>query len=205
MAYSDFDLTKLRKTFSLKQDRKPLFEDIESVKISQWLKDTLDKSMQLVIDTEKARSELIVMPILLASRELNKNCFSIYSGEKFDVEPDKGLKGECDFILTYTPPLQAIQSPIVTIVEAKKNDIEGSLGQCGAQMLAVRLFNKNDNKDIETIFGCVTTGEAWQFLKIENDVIIIDSNRYYIDNIDKILGVIKTIINFYSSLMIGQT
>jgi hypothetical protein len=204
MSYSDFDLTKLRKTFSLRQDRKALFENAEPVEMNQWLKDTLHKSMQLVIDTEKARSELIVMPVLLASREINKNCFSIYSGEKFDVDPEKGLTGECDFILTFTPPLQAIQAPIITIVEAKKNDIDGSLGQCGAQMLAARLFNKYDNQNIEIIFGCVTTGEAWQFLKIENDIIIIDSNRYYIDNIGKILGIIKTIITFYNTLIPGQ-
>lgn len=199
MGYSDFTLNALIKTFNLEQQRNLLFENTPPVEADQWLSETLKKSMQLVVDTEKARSELIVMPILLESRELNKNCFAIYSGETFDVEPEKGLKGECDFILTYSPPLQTIQAPIIIIVEAKKHDIEGSLGQCAAQMIGARLFNRNNNSEIETIFGCVTTGETWQFLKLENNVINIDGSRYFINNVNQILGVLKVIIDFYKS------
>jgi hypothetical protein len=69
----------------------------------------------------------------------------------------------------------------MVIVEAKKNDLEAGLGQCVAQMVGARLVNQREGSGVETIFGCVTTGEAWQFLKLEHDVISIDSERYYID------------------------
>lgn len=202
MAYSE--LNKLLKSFNLTQNRYPLFEQIKSLEIDPWLNETLNKSMQLVIESEKARSELIVMPILLASRERNQNCFAIYSGETLDAKADKGLNGECDFILTYSPPLPAIQSPIFMAVEAKKNAIESNLGQCAAQMLGARLFNQNENNDIETIYGCVTTGETWQFIKLENEVIHIDSHRYYINNVGEILGVLQVIIDFYKSLDLSR-
>ncbi len=199
MGYGNYTLSTVRRTFHLTQKRVPLFKNIPSVEPDQWLTETLKKGMELIIDTEKARSELIIMPILLASRELNRNRFTIYSGETFDVDHVRNLNGECDFILTYTSPLPSIQSPIITLVEAKKNDIDGSLGQCTAQMVAAQLFNRNEQENIDTIFGCVTTGEAWQFLKLEQDVIYIDKNRYYINIIPQILGIIQVIIDFYAS------
>jgi len=201
MAYRDFKLNKLLKSFNLTQNRYPLFEQIKPLEIDPWLKETLNKGMQLIVGYEKARSELIVMPILLASRESNQNCFAIYSDETLDVNTDKGLNGECDFILTYSQPLPAIQSPIFTVVEAKKNAIESHLGQCAAQMLGAQLFNQNENNDCEVIYGCVTTGEAWQFLKLENEILHIDSRRYYINNVNEILGVLQIIIDFYNSLL----
>ncbi len=194
MAYS------LIKTFNLAQSRKVLFQKVESVAPEQWLDEALSRGMQLFVNSEKARSELIVMPLLLTIRNLNQNCFSIYSGEKLDGAPDKGLKGECDFILTCTPPLPAMQAPIVTIVEAKKQDIAGALGQCAAQMLGARLFNRGGPAEIETIFGCVTTGEAWQFLQLEDEFVHIDSKRYYINNVGQVLGVFQVIIDFYKQL-----
>ena len=51
-------------------------------------------------------------------------------------------------------------------------------------MLGARLFNQDEKNDCEIIYGCVTTGEAWQFMKLENEVLYIDSRRYYINNVD---------------------
>jgi hypothetical protein len=198
MAYSDFTLDAVRKAFGLTLKRAPLFATVDSVDVPQWLTALLEKGRPLAFSSEKARSEFILVPILLASRELHHDSFSIYSGERLDSDPSRGLNGECDFILTNTPPLPVIQAPIVVIVEAKKNDIEAGLGQCVAQMVGARLFNQKEGNGIELIFGCVTTGEAWQFLKLERDDVLIDSDRYYIDRVDKILGMFQAILACYT-------
>src|SRR5260370_39781193 len=98
--------------------------------------------MELALVSEKARSEFIVSPILLASRRLSHNAISIYSGQRLDVQPEQGLVGECDFILAASPPVPTLRSPLVTIVEAKKNDIEVGLGQCLAPLGGGRSFNE---------------------------------------------------------------
>ena len=116
--------------------------------------------MQLALVSEKARSEFLVAPILLAARELTGNALAIYSGQRLDVDPAKGLLGECDFILARTDPVPRLRAPLLTVVEAKKNDIEGGLGQCVAQMVAARLFNERAGDTTTRVFGCVTTGEA---------------------------------------------
>lgn len=198
MAYSDFTLDTVRKVFSLTLKRALLFAAVDSVDVPQWLTALLEKGMPLAFGSEKARSEFILVPILLASRELHHDSFSIYSGQRLDSDPSSGLSGECDFILTNTPPLPVLQAPIVVVVEAKKNDLEAGLGQCVAQMLGARLFNQQEGNSIEIIFGCVTTGEAWQFLKLERDGVLIDSERYYIDRVDKILGMFQAIMACYT-------
>ena len=140
--YSDFTLDTVRKAFGLTLKRAPLFAAVDPVDVPQWLTALLEKGRPLAFGSEKARSEFILVPILLASRELHHDSFSIYSGERLDSDPSRGLNGECDFILTNTPPLPVIQAPIVVIVEAKKNDIEAGLGQCVAPMVGAQLFNQ---------------------------------------------------------------
>jgi hypothetical protein len=194
MSYSDFTLDSVYKVLGVTFQPGNLFEKVEVLEVPPWLQEALRKGMQLALLSEKVRSELIVMPILLTCRELSGNKFAIYSGQRLDVDPQRGLVGECDFILTTTQPLPLLQSPIVTILEAKKHDIEAGLGQCAAQMVGARLFNQSEGREDKTIFGCVTTGEDWQFLKLVQTTLTIDSRRYYINNVGQILGMIQAIV-----------
>jgi hypothetical protein len=194
MSYSDFTLETVYKVLGVTFQAGIFFERVNSIEVSPWLQETLRKGMQLPLLSEKARSEFLVTPILLASRELCGNKFAVYSGQRLDVDPQRGLVGECDFILTTTQPLPLLQSPIAVILEAKKHDIEAGLGQCAAQMVGARLFNQSEGREDKTIFGCVTTGEAWQFLRLVQTTLTIDSRRYYIDNVGRILGMFQAII-----------
>ncbi len=83
------------------------------------------------------------------------------------------------------------------MIEAKKGDIELGLGQCAAQMLGCRLFNEQKDNPIRTIHGCVSNGDDWQFMKLEDHILHIDQNRYYINELGKILGVFQRIVDFY--------
>jgi hypothetical protein len=135
MAYNEFTLEAVLKTFGLTPQPADLFKGLEPLAVPVWLRDLLAKGMQLSLLSEKARSEFIVVPILLAARELSHEAVAIYSGQRLDVNPERGLVGECDFILAATPPVPLLRAPLLTIVEAKKNDIESGLGQCVAQMV----------------------------------------------------------------------
>ena len=112
-----------------------------------------------------------------------------------------GLVGECAFILTNTPALPIIQAPIISIVEAKKNDIESGLGQCAAQMVGAQRVNQREGTGIDTVYGCVTTGETWQFLRLAVTTLTIDSERYYINELGRILAVLQTIVDFYPQMV----
>ncbi len=199
MTYSEFTLDTVLKTFDLKIQREQLFERGHGVDVPQWLQEALKKGSPFALGSEKARSEFIVSPVLLTVVEHGNNAFAIYSGQRLDVDSARGLVGECDFVVCHTPPLPIMQVPIVTIVEAKKHDIEAGLGQCAAQMVGAMLFNQQEGRTVSRVFGCVTNGEAWQFLKLEENGISVDSQRYYIDTVGALLHGWYAILEHYSS------
>jgi hypothetical protein len=193
-SYSDLSIDDVRKNFGLTILRPPLFEDTRAVGPGLWLKEMLEESFVISVVSEKARSEFIVAPILLYIRKLHHGKISIYSGVRFDVEPAEGLRGTCDFILSKSPALPTVQAPAFMMVEAKKNDIEEGLGQCAAEMVAAQIFNRREGTEISPIYGCVTTGESWQFLRLTGSILEIDRNRYFIDRLEDILGILNTAV-----------
>ena len=197
MSYTDFDIAKVEKELNLEIVIQKIDWQFEPIAPSEWLMNSLERGEQIAFVSEKARSEFIVAPILLAAKEIANNEVQIFSGQILNVDASLGLTGECDFILSKTKPTPILKSPIITLVEAKKNDIDLGLGQCIAQMFASMIFNKRSDNNIQTIFGCVTTGEDWQFLKLEGKTAIIDSEKFYLSELDKILGIFKSITNYY--------
>ncbi|HEY9804504.1 MAG TPA: hypothetical protein V6D25_29500 [Leptolyngbyaceae cyanobacterium] len=193
MAYSDFSLTKFRDNFHITiKEEIDLFAAVEAIEISDKLTSTLEETTELAlaINTEKARSEMIITPILLEVRRKANYQISLFSGTDFNVDVEKGLNGYCDFVISRSKEQLTINAPVVIIVEAKNENIKGGLGQCAAAMLAAQLFNEQAGNEIKTVYGAVTTGDIWKFLKLQGAEIFIDLNNYYINDLNKILGIL---------------
>ncbi len=173
-----------------------LLKPIETQDVSDWLEATLERNLLMPMLNEKAKSELIVMPILVEMATINNN-FKPLSGITFNVDNDRGLKGVCDFLIANNPNVSEIESPVVCIFEAKDDKLESWYGQCGAEMYAARIFNEREGNDIKIIYGAVTNGFTWQFLKLEDQTLFIDSQRYGTANLPQLLGAIQKIYNFY--------
>lgn len=203
MSYSNFTLSKVKADFGIVTDEtQDLFAEVEAIAPSELLRLTLKDQLPLAsaINTKKARSELIIMPILIEVRRLLLNQVSVFSGSTFDVSPEQGLEGRCDFILSRSSEQYYISSPILTIVEAKNESIPSGLGQCIATMIAARLFNQKEGNSTPTIYGAVTTGTDWKFLKLNQKNVLIDVNDYYIKEVDKILGILISTLQPESEL-----
>ncbi|QLE57122.1 hypothetical protein [Nostoc sp. TCL26-01] len=193
MAYSDFTLSTFKNKFKIHiNEQTDLLANIEPIKISDTLTNTLEETTELAlaINTEKARSEMIITPILLEVRRKANYQISLFSGTEFNVEPEKGLNGYCDFVISRSKEQLTINAPVMIIVEAKNENIKGGLGQCMAAMLAAQIFNEQQSNQIKTIYGAVTTGDIWKFLKLENANLFVDLNNYYIKEVNKILGIL---------------
>jgi hypothetical protein len=195
MAYSKFTLEEIEQAFELQETTQDLFLSVPSFAPTQWLTDTLTKAKLMPAKSEKARSELLIMPILLTIAEKNEDKITIFSGESLDVDAERGLNGECDFILSKSPKSFSLKAPIFGLVEAKQNIIENSMGQCIAQMIGAKLFNDRKGNIIPAIYGCVSNGDVWQFLKLEQSLITIDNQKYYLDNLEDLLGVLQFIVD----------
>lgn len=196
-SYSDFTVANLREMFGLKDKKQALHLEGTEVPISGWLETTLEMQRDLPVGTEKAKSELIITPVLLELRSKNKTKFTFFSGYTFEVDKEKALTGRCDYLLIKDAQSVDIEAPIIGIFEAKDDSIDRWVGQCGAEMYAARLFNQQTNTHIETIYGAVTNGYEWLFLKLEEDTLYIDTARYSIENPNKLLAALQKMIDFY--------
>jgi hypothetical protein len=143
-------------------------------------------------NTEKARAELIITPVLLEVRRILNFQIGFFSGSEFNVDLQSGLSGYCDYILTASKESYEIRAPVVTLAEAKNESIKSGLGQCIAQMVAAQLFNQRNGEAIESIYGAVTTGTDWKFLKLIYETIWIDKRDYFINEVSQILGILTT-------------
>jgi hypothetical protein len=164
--------------------------------------------------SEKARSplaqaklsELLISPVLFELRRLLDRKISFFSGEEFTVDQAAGLNGTCDFLLSRSPEQLILEAPIMVIVEAKKDSIKGGWGQiatqgseetseqsvanCIAEMVAAQRFNEDSLQEINTIYGTVTTGNIWTFLKLEGKKVTIDLNDYLLLPVERLLGIL---------------
>ncbi len=199
MAYTDFTLDSVEADLGVGQRPGPLFPALHDVAPPQWLSDQLARGMELALVSEKARSEFIVAPILLAVRELSGGRVAILSGPRLDVDPARRLSGECDFLLSLSDPLPRLRAPLLAVLEAKKNDIEAGLGQCAAQMVAAQIFNERGGQPGRPIFGCVTTGEDWQFLRLDGQELVIDPARRYINQVGSVLAALLAAVGLARS------
>lgn len=198
MPYSNFTLRQVEKDFHLQIEEKiDLFAHVHAIAPSEDLKRILTENipLALAINTEKARSEFLIAPTLLELRRRSPIPISLFSGTEFSISPEQGLSGYCDYLISLSKQQLMISAPVVAIVEAKNEDIKSGLGQCIAEMVAAQLFNQQENNHIQTIYGIVTSGEIWKFLELTQHTVAIDLTDYYINNIDKIIGILLSFIS----------
>jgi len=195
MAYSDFDLKKVKSAFNLSiRESEDLFSSVEEAEVSVFLSQILKQNVPLALAmaTEKACSELIIINILLELKKQSR--VSFFSGIDFTVDKEKGLNGFCDFLISRSSEQMFLEAPVVALVEAKNEKIVRGFGQCIAEMIGARIYNEREGHTVSHVFGAVTTGHAWKFLKLESDIAYIDIEDYYIKNPGKILGILLSMV-----------
>jgi hypothetical protein len=124
---------------------------------------------------------------------------TIFSGYSLNIENDAELNGNPDFMISAKSNIIEPQNPIFCLFESKNKEPYEGFAQCAAEMYAARIFNLQAGEPYETIYGAVTNAYDWVFLKLEGDTIFIDKNRYFLNDLTKILGILQFIINQYKS------
>ena len=196
MGYSKYkNIKSVIKKFGLESDFLSIFPEIEPMPISPWLAESLAIAKMLPLTNEKTKSERLVSPILLDVVRHFTRRLCLFSGEDLSVLPEDDLSGECDFFFSLHPPKPYIDCPIISLVEAKNEDMELGLGQCAAQVYGAHLYNKNEGKDVPVLYGCTTTGKDWQFFRFENGIFYVHHEE--MTDLPQVLGTWHWILNYY--------
>ena len=193
MSFREFDLRKAQQDFALTLDtNQPLFSAVRSVRISDSLAHfwTDYQPLGLALITEKARSEYLVAPLLAEVWKRSARQIAVLSGVEFTVDASVGLEGICDFLLCRSSNLYFVSDPVLVAVEAKRDRIPDGLGQCAAEMVAAQRFNQKSAVSIRPLYGCVTNGANWKFLRLTAQHLDIDIDEYSITQPDCILAIL---------------
>ena len=197
MPYSDYtiDSARVRLGLTLVETASPVVRP-EAISISAWLAETLAETLSIGVSvgTEKARSELIVTPVLVEARRQVNRGVGIFSGVDFPVDPALGLNGVCDFLISRGPGQLIYQAPVLALVEAKRDDIRLGLGQCMATMVGARIYNKRHDKIVSPVYGVVTTGSLWKFLSLVGDTLAVDPTEYAISDLAGVVGTLVAML-----------
>ncbi len=197
MAFSSFtSIVKFCRQYQLNLiDQQNIFDnDIVKINPSKRLAEDIEEAKLMPIATEKAKSEWIIGPILKELKRRNPH-ISIFSGFKLNVEGDAKLQGNPDYILSAKPNMVEIVAPIFCLMESKNKTPDDGFAQCAAEMYAARLFNQENDDPFETIYGAVTNAFDWVFLKLEEQTIYIDKNRFFLNDLPLLLGILQQIVN----------
>jgi hypothetical protein len=199
MAYKKYNKKKIKEVLNLKVRKIKLFEgiDVPLIEMSQRLTLNMQAAEMMNLTTEKAVCEHLVSPVLTELRLNNENVVDFYSGEQLNVDSLRDLNGEIDFLFSKASESLGFEAPILCITEAKIGLIDKGIPQAAAQMYGVRLFNEKEGKPLKTVYGAVTDGKTWRFLKLEEDILYTDLTIYYLDNLPLLLGTLQWIIDFY--------
>jgi hypothetical protein len=197
MAFSNFTLPLAMEQFGLTlATGKSLFPSVPPVDVGPAVKHVLNKFGQLAlrINTEKARSEWMIAPVLGELWDRASETICILSGTDFSVDKEAGLTGVVDFLIGTGPQVSWITAPVLAVVEGKNESIPGGQGQCAAVMVAALKFNQKAKTNVETIYGLVTTGNNWLFHRLRGNEFAIDNREYLISEVDQILGILLRIV-----------
>jgi hypothetical protein len=197
MSYNNFTIKEVKNFFQLETVEKlGIFSPVEEITISEYLTITLEENIPLAvsINTQKAYSELIIANILVEMRKVFNRQISFFSGISFNVDEENNLFGNCDFVISASPEQLFLNAPVTTIIEAKNENMMSHLGECVAKMVAAKLFNEQEGDNNSKIYGVITSGIAWKFIKLDKNTIYIDLKDYHIDNTSKLVGILAAMI-----------
>ena len=198
MAYNKFTMAKLREEYHLKiTSQAGIFADAPTANISNLLRQVLAGQTDVALQSgsEKARSEYLIAPILLEAFQQSRDRANLFSGVEFNVDKKRGLTGYCDFLFTLAPRTIELLAPVISVVEAKKEDIPSGIPQCLAELVAAQIFNAAEEHPIETLYGIITTGEVWKFLRLQGTNVTIDTDDYFLNQPEKIVGIILSMLH----------
>jgi hypothetical protein len=189
-SFSQITRIELLKDFGVSIVQGVFLPHVEPVPVPSWLQHVIEsrRGSLATMRTEKSISEAFIAPVLMAVEDKYKDLIRVFSGEPLITEE---LSGVCDFLITKDPMAFDPQGGYFVLVEAKRQDLLSGVPQCVAEMYAAQTLNENN----DTVYGCVSIGVEWIFIKLEEKIATTDPTIFTITEVDKILGVFGWIVN----------
>ena len=149
-----------------------------------------------VFTSEGARSEAVIFPILREVYKKYSDKFILWIQKSFVY--DAKLNGTPDYLIATKSPLgkTVLAKPLLSVVEARKNDFEVGWAQCLAELVAIQKLNADEKLPV---YGIVTDGERWQFGKFVRDIFTRQISGFSIDDLPELFGALHFVFQAISA------
>ena len=193
MAFSDFKtISDVQERFSIRHIENNFIAVEGTVGPSKQFLQELEFSRQYidVLASEAARCEAVIYPVL---REIYKGYADDYAlWIKKPITYNEILSGTPDYFISTRSELgkRVVGTPLIMLVEAKKNDFEQGWGQCLAELVAAQKINEDPER---AVYGIVSDGTLWQVGHLVGDVFTQNSASFSVDDLPTLFGAVDSL------------
>ena len=197
MAFSDFKtISEVQEKFRITYTEDDFVKSEPSNPSSEFLRDfEFTREHINVFASEASRCETIIFPILKESYKAYADQYALWI--KQSIVYDDVLNGIPDYFISTRSELgkTVVGSPLILLVEAKKNDFEQGWAQCLAELVAAQKINtKNMNGSAAfPVFGIVTDGTLWQFGRLIGDTFTQNRADFALTNLPTLFGAVNAV------------
>lgn len=197
MAFSDYkNLAQTQTQFKIKYQEEDFIAAQELAPSPQFLEEFEFNRVNLdIFSSEGARAEIIIFPILREAYKHYAQRYSLFVQRYITCDPN--LSGTPDYIIATKSALgkTVMETPLVVVAEAKKNDFEQGWGQCLAELIAAQRINRDP---LFPVYGIVTDGNLWQFGKLVEEVLTKNQSDYTIGDLSPLFGALDFVFRAIS-------
>ena len=190
MAFSDFKtIPDVQKKFGIRHIENDFIKIEDGASPSEQFLQELEFSRQYipVFASDGARCEALIFPIL---REVYKQHAEHYAlWIKKAIAYDETLSGTPDYFISTRSELGklVVGTPLIMLVEAKKNDFEVGWGQCLAELVAAQKINEDTE---HPVYGIVSDGTFWQIGYLVNETFTQNRASFSVDDLPTLFGAV---------------
>ena len=193
MAFSDFKtIPEVQEKFGIRYSENDFFCVEDPLSPSEQFLQEFEFTRQHIniFGSEAARCEAVIFPVL---REVYKGYAEHYAlWIKESIAYDETLSGTPDYLIATKSELGKliVGTPLIILVEAKKNDFEQGWGQCLSELVAAQKIN--DDPDFP-IYGIVTDGTLWEFGRLVSDTFTRNRTNFTLANLPVLVGAVNSV------------
>lgn len=197
MAFSDFKtISEVQERFRVTYAEDDFVEAEPSTPSMEFLHDyEFNREHINVFGSEASRCETIIFPVLKESYKTYADRYALWI--KQSITYDEILNGTPDYFISTKSELgkTVVGSPLILLVEAKKNDFEQGWGQCLAELVAAQKINAKKLNDGATlpVYGIVTDGTLWQFGRLIGDTFTQNRTDFVLANLSTLFGAVDSV------------
>ena len=190
MAFSDFKtVPEVQKKFGIRHIENDFIKIEDGASPSEQFLQELEFNRKYidVFASEGARCEAVIFPVL---REVYKRYANYYAlWIKKSITYDDVLSGTPDYFISTRSELGKliVGTPLIMLVEAKKNDFEQGWGQCLAELVAAQKINEDTE---HPVYGIVSDGTLWQIGYLLNETFTQNRTSFSVDDLPTLCGAV---------------